>query len=62
MCKKIKLFLPILAVLMIFSSVTVSAGFFGVVDGDVVNVRNSASTDDEVLGKLGFGTPVNVIG
>lgn len=62
MRKKIKLFLPLLAVLMIFSSVTVSAGFFGVVDGDVVNVRNSASTDDEVVGKLGFGTPVNVIG
>lgn len=62
MLKKIKLLLPLCICFTVISSVTVSAGFYGVVDGDVVNVRSSASTDDEVVAKLGYGTPVNVIG
>ncbi len=59
---KIKLLLPLCILIMLVSSMTVSAGFYGVIDGDVVNVRQYASTDDEVVGKLGYGTPVNVIG
>ena len=59
---KIKLLLPLCILIMLVSSMTVSAGFYGVIDGDVVNVRRYASTNDEVVGKLGYGTPVNVIG
>lgn len=62
MFKRIKLLLPLCICLVLVPSVSVSAGFFGVVDGDVVNIRKYASTDEEVITKLGYGTSVNVIG
>ena len=62
MLKKLKLILPLALVISVLISTAVSAGFAGVVDGDVVNVRTAPAVDGEVAARLGYGTPVNIIG
>ncbi len=62
MFNKLKLLLPMVLCITLILSTAVYAGFSGVVDGDVVNIRESASTESEVIGKLGYGTAVNVTG
>lgn len=62
MFKKFKFILPIVLVSLSLISVSVFAGFVGVIDGDVVNIRTAPSTDAEVITRLGYGTAVNIIG
>ena len=62
MLKKLKFIFPVALITIMILSNAVFAGFAGVVNGDVVNVRTTPSTDGEVAGRLGYGTPVDVVG